>query len=138
MTLSNRDCWQPVQEAVHDLLRRLRSGIANPTSNDDRAIGTVALSEPGASDELRQAANEPNGSCSTERCEIVLSDAILQAGVADLIQSNELVEAIRSTVGHEEPVKHDGESAFAERLDGPRFAKQSAPAGINTCCPLCE
>jgi hypothetical protein len=67
----------------------------------------------------------------------VVVDAVAQAGVTDLIQSEESIEAIGPSVRHQEPVKRDGETRLAEALNRTRLTEYSGtgwyhnvPAGM--------
>ena len=93
-----------------------------------------ALSEPAGSafgDGSESADRERN----TEDAEIVVIDLVPQAGVADLVEPLELVEADGIAVGHEHAMEHDGQTRLAEGVDFLGFPeklsnlRESASAG---------
>ena len=70
------------------------ASVAPPAMTTVRS--PVPLAETGRAEELREAADEPDGRRGAERGEVVLIDAVAQAGVADLVQAEELVQAERA------------------------------------------
>src|SRR5262245_54343976 len=54
---------------------------------------------------------------------------VAEAGVAVLIQSEELIQAIRAAVRHQEAMEGHGESHLSERLDGLRFPQNPCARG---------
>src|SRR4051812_4230394 len=107
MPLANRDRRQPIEKPTHYLHRGLRCGVADAARDDNRSI-PVAASESGASEVLREAADQANGRGRAERGQIVLIDLVAQSGIANLVESQELVEAVAPTVGHEQAMKGHG------------------------------
>ena len=104
--------------------------VASPTPP---AMTTVRLPsplpKPSTSQVLRQPADQANRGRGSERGQVVLVDLVAQAGVADLIESEELVEAVRAAVRHQQAVEGHGEPRLAERLDGLRFAENPRAGG---------
>ena len=135
MPFADRDRRQTVQEPVHHLHRGLRRRIADAASDDHRSVVAVAASQACTADVLRQATDEPNGCGCPERRQVVVIDPILQAGIADLIEADELVEPIRSTIRHHQAVKRHGQPRFAEALDRLRFAEQTSAGGNHDVLP---
>src|SRR5581483_649150 len=115
MPLANRDGRQPIEEPIHDLHRGLRCRVAHAARNDNRSV-PVAAAESGASEVLREAADQANGRSRAERGQIVLIDLVAQSGIANLVQPEELVEAVTPTVGHEEPMEGHSQTRLPERL----------------------
>ena len=93
MSLANRDRRQPIEKPIHDLHRGLRRRVADAASDDDRSV-PIAAAEAGTSEVLREAADQANGRRRAERRQVVVIDLVAQAGVADLVQAQELVEAV--------------------------------------------
>ena len=87
------------------------------------------LPETSTSEVLRQAADQSNRGRGSERGQVVLVDLVAEAGVADLIESEELVEAVGAAVGHQQAMEGHGKPRFAERLDGLRFAENPRAGG---------
>src|SRR4051794_616229 len=42
MSLTNRDCRQPIEKSIHHLHRGLRRRVANATRNDNRSVPVAA------------------------------------------------------------------------------------------------
>ena len=103
-------------------------------------IGSVpiAAADAGTSEVLREAADQANGRRRAERRQIVVIDLVAQAGVTNLVQAHELVEAVAAPVRHEQSMEGHGEARLPERLHGLRLAQDLAPAGTSTCRPVWE
>src|SRR5215216_5061927 len=52
-------------------------------------------------------------------------DLVAEPGVADLIGSEKVVEAVRTSIRHDDSVKSDGEPSFPKALNGFCFANQT-------------
>ena len=79
------------------LRRGLRRGVADVAGDDDRSIA-AAPTEPGGAEALREAGDEADGGRRAERGLVVLVHLVAQAGVADVVQPQELIEAVGATV----------------------------------------
>src|SRR5512134_2778781 len=104
MPLANRDRRQPIEKAIHDLHRGLRSGVANASRDHDRSV-SIAAAESCTAQVLRETADQTNGRCRAERREKVMVHLVAQSGIADLVEAHELIEAVAATVWHEQPMK---------------------------------
>ena len=104
--------------------------VASPTPP---AMTTVRLPSPlpktSTSQVLGQSADQADRGRRSERGQVVLVHLVAQAGVADLIESEELVEAVRAAVGHQQAMERHGEPRLAERLHGLRFAENPRAGG---------
>ena len=113
--------------------------VASPTPP---AMTTVRLPSPlpetSASEVLGQSADQPDRRRGSERGQVVLVHLVAEAGVADLIESEELVEAVRAAVRHQQAMEGDGEPRLAERLDGLRLAENPRAGGNQHLLSVCE
>src|SRR5687768_10141310 len=128
MPFAYGDSRQTVEKSVHDLQGRLRGGITHAAGDDDRPV-TVATSEPGAPKKLRKSTDQSHGAGRTEGCEVMLIDTISETRIADLVEAEELVKAIRSSVGHQQSMKGNSQPRLAECLDRFRFAEKTRASG---------
>src|SRR5712691_12755074 len=108
MAFPNRDGGQAIQESIHRLHTRLRGGVRGAAGDDDRSTA-VTDAKAGRSHELRQSADQPDGRGRAECGPVVLIHLIPESGVANLVQTEKLVEAERAAVRHEDAMKGDGE-----------------------------
>ena len=92
MSLANRDGRESIQETTHDLKAGLRCSVGT-AGDDDRSVARAARI-PGAADPLCQTADETDGSCRTERGPVVVVHLVLETGITDLIEADELIEAL--------------------------------------------
>ena len=72
----------------------LRRRVADAAGDDDRAVARRRCRSPALPRYCDEAADQPNGRRRAERGQVVLIDLVAQAGVADLVQADELVEAV--------------------------------------------
>ena len=133
VSLANRDGWQTIQEPAHDLKACLRRGV-RAAGDDDRPV-TRSIRKASSANPLRQAADKTHRSGSSERGPVVVVDLVAQARVADLIEAQELIEAQRAAVRHQEPVKGHGEPRLAQRLNWSRLAENACPRGNQHVLP---
>jgi hypothetical protein len=103
MTFANGHGGQPVQEPAHHLRTGLRRGIRGTAGNDNGAV-TVAAGKARRAEPLGETADEPDGAGRAERRPEVVIHLVAKAGVADLVQPEDLVEALRTAVGLDKPV----------------------------------
>ena len=106
----------------------LRRRIADTARDDDGSVAIAAI-QSSTSQVLGQAADQSDRRRGSERGQVVMVHLVAEAGVADLIESEELVEAVRAAVRHQQAVEGHGEPRFAERLDGLRFAENPRAGG---------
>ena len=93
-------------EAVGAYAGNSRSFVRYTAASDDhRPVVAVAASQACTADVLREAADEPNGCSGPERREVVVIDLVLETGITDLIEADELVEPIRAAVRHQQAVE---------------------------------
>ena len=124
MPFADGDGRQPVEEPVHHLGTRLARGICRVACNDDGPVA-VALPKTRGRDELREAADQSDGAGGTEGRPVVVIHAVAQAGVSELIQAAELLDAHRASVRHQDPVESDSQTGLTKVLNGTRFADHS-------------
>ena len=93
VAFTDGDGREPVEESIHHLERCLRRRIADSASDHDRSI-SIAAAKARASQVLREPADEANSSCRSKRREVVLIYLVPKTGVADLVESQELIEAV--------------------------------------------
>ena len=76
----------------------------------------------------RDGSESADGERYSEDAEIVVVDLIPQAGVADLVEPLELIEADGIPVRHEHAMEDDGQTGLAEGVHLLRFTEQ-----LRTC-----
>ena len=91
MSLANRDGRESIQEPTHDLKAGLRCSVGT-AGDDDRSVARAARI-PSAANPLCEAADETDGGCRTERGPVVMVHLVLETGITDLIEADELIEA---------------------------------------------
>src|SRR3989442_4410868 len=91
---ANRDGRQPVQKTVHHLQAGLCGRIGRTAGDDDRAI-TAAAADGRRADVLREAADQAHGARRAKRRPVVVIDAIAEPRIADVIETQGLIEAVR-------------------------------------------
>jgi hypothetical protein len=128
MSFPDRDRRQAIQEPAHDLKACLRRCIC-AARNDDGPIAW-AIREASGSNPLSEATDEADGSSGTEHRPVVVIHLVSQARIADLIESQKLIETLRAAIGHQESMKRHGEPRFAQCLNGSGFS-ENACAGRN-------
>ena len=84
-----------------------------------------AAREPCCANPLGQAADQTHGAGRTERRQEVLIHLVSKSGVADLVQAEELVEAMSASVGHQQPVKSDSQARLSQGLNGSCLAQNA-------------
>ncbi|MND05568.1 hypothetical protein D3C83_264420 [compost metagenome] len=62
--------------------------------------------------------------------------AVAKPGIADLVDADEVIERIRSTVGHDEPMERDSEPSFTEALNWLRLSQDSCAGGNQDMPPI--
>src|SRR5262245_41881373 len=112
MPLANRDRWQPIEKAIHDLHRSLGGGVAHAAGDDNRPV-SIATAESGTAQVLREAADQANSRSRAECRQKVMVDLVAQSGIADLVEAHELIEAVAPTVRHEQPMEGHGKARLA-------------------------
>ena len=78
---------------------------------------------------FRNRSERTDGERNTEDAEIVVIDLVPQTGVADLVESLELIEADGIAVGHQDAMEDDRETRLAEGVDFLGFTKQLRACG---------
>src|SRR4051812_2668015 len=92
VSLPDRDCGKPIEKPVHHLERRLRRRVADSAGDHDRSIA-IAPVQSSASQVLGKPTDESDRSRRSERGQVVLVDLVAETGIADLIESQELIQA---------------------------------------------
>jgi len=128
VSLPDGDGRKPVQKPIHHLHRSLRSRIADTARDDDGSV-SIAATQTSTSQVLGQAADQSNRRRGPKRGQVVMVHLVAEAGVADLIESEELVEAVRAAVRHQQAVERHSEPRFAKGLDRLRFSENSCAGG---------
>src|ERR1700719_1243504 len=124
LTFPDRDSRQSIQKPIHDLRSRLGRRV-DPAPRDDHGSVAVATADASRPEKLRQSRDEPHGRGGAEGRDIVLVHLITKAGVPDLVQANELVEAVRAAVWHQEAMEPDSKTRLSERLNRPGLPKDA-------------
>ncbi len=109
-----------VEEFVEDLRGGLRGALRESLAHE---IGTGCV-ERACRSSFGDRSDRSDGERHTEDAEIVVVDLVPQAGVADLVEPLELVEADGISVRHEQAMEHDGETCLAEGVHLLGFAEQ--------------
>src|SRR2546425_396522 len=112
MALSNRDRRKAIQESAHHLEARLRRCVGSATRNNDGPV-TCTIREARRTEPLRQPAYQPNRSSRPERGPVVLIHFVAEPSVADLVETHELIQTLRASIGHEKTMECDGQTRFA-------------------------
>ena len=89
----------------------------------------IAGGQSGTAQELRQAAHKADRRRRAERGQVVVIHLVTKPGVAELVQSDELVETDRAAIRHDEAVERHREPALTKRLHGPGFTQHAGPGG---------
>ena len=87
------------------------------------------LPRPALPKVLGQSADQSNRSRGSKRGQVVMVHLVAEAGVANLIESEELVEAVRAAVGHQQAMEGHGKPRLAKGLDRLRFAENPRACG---------
>ena len=87
----------------------------------------VPPEKPARANPLRQAADEPDRGGRSERGPVVMVDLVAQARIADLIESQKLIEAQRAAVWHQEPVKRHCEPASLQAPERVASRRERVP-----------
>ena len=94
-----------------------------------RSAGVVlfkaASREACAADPLRQAADKADSTGRSEHRPVMVVHLVPQPRITDLVEAQELIEAQRASVGHQQPMKGDCESCLTESLNGSRLSKDA-------------
>ena len=138
MPFANRDRRQAVQEPVHHLQRGLRRRIADAASDDHRPVVAVAASQAGAAEVLRQATDEPNGRSGAERREVVVIDPSLRPASPIWLRPMNWSSRYVRPSGISRRWNATASRVSPKLWTGFVSPSRRAPAGITTCCPLCE
>src|SRR5712671_5451585 len=112
VALANGEGRKNVEEAIENLRGRLRGTRCKSLAHEF----TSRRSSNAASACLGDRSKSADGQRHTENAEIVVVCLIAQTGVADLVESSELVEADGITVGHDEAVEDNGKPRLARVL----------------------
>ena len=113
-----------VQKLLEDLCRRLRRRLRESLAHE---VG-IRCGERTRGPCLANGSESANSERDSEDAEVVIVDLIPQAGVADLVEPFELIEADGIPIGHEHAMEHDGQTGLAEGIDLLGFAEQ-----LRTC-----
>ena len=109
--------------------------VASPTPPAMTIVRfAIAAAQASTSEVLGQSADQSNRGCRSERGQVVVVHLVAEAGVADLIESEELIEAVRAAVWHQQAMEGHGQPRLSERLDRLRFT-ENARAGGNQHLP---
>ena len=109
-----------VEKLLEDLRRRLRGALRESLAHE---VGAGRV-EGTSGSRFRNGSESANRQRHSEDAEIVVVDLIPQPGVADLVESLELIEADGISVGHEHAMEHDGQTCLAEGVHLFRFSQQ--------------
>src|SRR6185295_2489428 len=115
VSLPDGDRRKPVEKPIHHLERRLRRCVADPTSDDDCSIAITAA-QARASEILGEPADKADRCRRSERGQVMLVDLVAETGIADLVESQELIEPVGTAVGHQQAMEGHGKTGLTERL----------------------
>src|SRR6476620_7439371 len=99
MPLSDGDRRHPVQKSAHRLGRGLSDRIGRSAGDNNGSVA-ITSTEGGAADQLREPTDQADCSRRAKRGPVMLVHAVLQAGIAKLVEPLEMVQSGRGSVWH--------------------------------------